>query len=168
MTLSPCPTISTKWIFPTYLTKSEAQSKLRGMEQNEGAKTETPFFEGGVSAGFPIPTGDTPSGVLNLHDLCVKRPVATYFVRARGDSMIGAGIYDGDLLVVDRSLSPHNGDVVIAAIEGEFTVKRFEKTDHEIRLIPENPSYSPITIHPGSDSAFWGVVTSSVHFFRHA
>lgn len=137
------------------------------MSRNEEGNKEMPFFESGVSAGFPMPTGDAPSAVLNLHDLCVKRPSATYFVRARGDSMTGAGIYDGDLLIVDRSLSPHNGDVIIAAIDGEFTVKRFEKKGEKIRLLPENPSYSPITIHPGRDHAFWGVVTSSVHFFRH-
>lgn len=144
------------------------QRNLEPMSQNERENTKTPFFEGGVSAGFPAPTGDSPNGVLNLHDLCVKRPTATYFVRACGDSMIGAGIHDGDLLIVDRSLSPHNGDVIIAAIEGEFTVKRFEKRGNEILLLPENPVYSPITIQPGSDHSFWGVVTSSVHFFRHS
>lgn len=127
-----------------------------------------PFFTHQVAAGFPIPASDDAEGPLDLNKLCIKHPAASYFIRARGDSMIGAGIHDGDILVVDRALQVRNGDVIIASIDGEFTVKRFERTQDGIRLVPENPAYPAIEI--GRDTAsceFFGVVTSTIHFFRH-
>ena len=118
-----------------------------------------PLFAEGVAAGFPSPATGDLNGTLDLNRLCIAHPAATYFVRARGDSMVGAGIDDGDILVVDRSLTPTNRRIIIASVNGEFTVKRFEKTASRMRLLPENPAYNPITITPELGAEFFGVVT---------
>ncbi len=125
-----------------------------------------PFFAEGVAAGFPSPAAGENSEELDLNRLCIRHPSATYFVRARGESMVGAGIEDGDILVVDRSERARNGDIIIAAINGEFTVKRLEKFGERVRLLPENPAYSPLEIVPGMDADFFGVVTSVVKMLR--
>ena len=118
-----------------------------------------PFFAEGVAAGFPSPATGELNGTLDLNQLCVRHPAATYFVRARGDSMTGAGIDDGDVLVVDRSTTVTNGAIIIASIHGEFTVKRLDKRGEKVRLLPENPAYKPIEITPGCEAEFFGVVT---------
>lgn len=127
---------------------------------------QIPLFEEGVAAGFPSPAQDAIDRTLDLNELCVRHPAATYFVRARGDSMLGAGIHDGDVLVVDRALDARDGDVVIAAFEGEFTVKRLDKSGGGVRLVPENPAYPAIEVRHGVECSLFGVVTSVVHFFR--
>lgn len=118
-----------------------------------------PLFTDGVAAGFPSPAEGDIHTTLSLDDLCIRHPSATYFVRARGESMIGAGIDDGDILVVDRSATVRNGDIIIASIGGEFTVKRLDKTPGGIRLLPENPAYPPVSITPELCAEFFGVVT---------
>lgn len=118
-----------------------------------------PFFEEGVAAGFPSPVMGELSSSLNLNTLCVQHPATTYFVRARGESMTGAGIDDGDILVVDRSLQPRNGQIVIAAIDGEFTVKRLRIQGSRVILAPENPNFAPRTLTHDEVSEFFGVVT---------
>ncbi|MBQ2868868.1 MAG: translesion error-prone DNA polymerase V autoproteolytic subunit [Akkermansia sp.] len=118
-----------------------------------------PFFAESVAAGFPSPAVGELNGTLDLNLLCVRHPAATYFVRARGDSMTGAGIDDGDILVVDRSVTVTNGAIIIAALDGEFTVKRLEMKDKHARLLPENPAYHPIEITPATGAEFFGVVT---------
>lgn len=118
-----------------------------------------PFFAESVAAGFPSPAVGELNGTLDLNQLCVRHPAATYFVRARGDSMTGAGIDDGDILVVDRSVTVTNGAIIIAALDGEFTVKRLEMKDKHARLLPENPAYHPIEITPATGAEFFGVVT---------
>ena len=118
-----------------------------------------PFFAESVAAGFPSPAVGELNGTLDLNQLCVRHPAATYFVRARGDSMTGAGIDDGDILVVDRSVTVTNGAIIIAALDGEFTVKRLEIKDKHARLLPENPAYHPIEITPATGAEFFGVVT---------
>lgn len=118
-----------------------------------------PFFAESVAAGFPSPATGELNGTLDLNQLCVRHPAATYFVRARGDSMSGAGIDDGDVLVVDRSATVTNGAIIIASIHGEFTVKRLDKQGTKVRLLPENPAYKPIEIIPGCGAEFFGVVT---------
>ncbi len=124
------------------------------------------FFAEGVAAGFPSPAAGENSEQLDLNRLCVRHPSATYFVRARGESMMGAGIADGDILVVDRSERARNGDIIIASLSGEFTVKRLEMHEGRVRLLPENPAYAPITLTPGMDAEFFGVVTSVVKLLR--
>lgn len=129
------------------------------MGTDESSSNGAPLFAEGVAAGFPSPAMGDLNGTLDLNRLCISHPAATYFVRARGDSMVGAGIDDGDILVVDRSLTPANRHIIIASVNGEFTVKRFEKTAHRMRLLPENPAYKPVTITPELGAEFFGVVT---------
>ena len=129
------------------------------MNDDAANSGKIPLFAEGVAAGFPSPAMGDLNGTLDLNRLCIAHPAATYFVRARGDSMVGAGIDDGDILVVDRSLTPTNRRIIIASVNGEFTVKRFEKTASRMRLLPENPAYQPITITPELGAEFFGVVT---------
>lgn len=116
-----------------------------------------------VPAGWPSPSEDYVEDELNLHNLMVKNPAATYFLRAMGESMIGAGIHDGDLLVVDRSKDPSSGKVVIANIDGELTIKRLVKRKDRIFLVPENPAFPEIDVTGREDTDIWGVVTHVVH-----
>lgn len=130
-------------------------------------------ISGSVAAGFPSPAEQYLEPPLDLNELLVKRPAATYFVRVTGDSMIGAGISDGDLLVVDRSIRPADGDLVIASIDGDFTVKtlRMEIKDDgkrnrkEIRLEPANPNYKTIVLERGQELDYFGKVTACIHRF---
>ena len=116
-----------------------------------------------VEAGFPSPADDYMEGSLDLNEHVVKHPAATYFVRASGDSMTGAGIFDGDLLVVDRSLEPVHGKVVIAEVDGQLTVKRLFKLQGRFLLQAENGSYPPIELQEGNEVVVWGVVTHVLH-----
>lgn len=116
-----------------------------------------------VQAGFPSPADDYLDQPLNLNTYLIDNPSATFFVRAGGDSMTGAGIFPNDLLIVDRSLTPETGNVVIAVVEGEFTVKRFVRLPHSIELHPENPVYPPLRFRSGSDLEIWGVVKHVIH-----
>lgn len=126
---------------------------------SEPLKADVPFFSESVAAGFPSPARGDLNGTLDLNDLCIRHPAATYFVRARGESMVDAGIGDGDVLVVDRSLTAASGDIIIASVAGEFTVKRLYKRGNVVRLMPENPAFSPIDITPELGAEFFGVVT---------
>tara|TARA_B100000965_G_C19467634_1_gene702640 strand:+ start:313 stop:777 length:465 start_codon:yes stop_codon:yes gene_type:complete len=118
-----------------------------------------------ISAGFPSPAEDYIDIDLNLHKYLVKHPAATYFVRASGYSMEEAGIYDGDLLVVDKSIEVKNKDIIIAYVNGEFTVKRYIKEKEKIILKPESKSktYLNININETIDFEIWGVVTFTIH-----
>ena len=116
-----------------------------------------------ASAGFPSPADDYLEGVLDLNAHLVREPTATFFVRANGESMIGAGIHDGDLLVVDRSARVTDGKVVIVALNGELTVKRLRKQKGKSWLVPENSKFKPILIREEDDTHLWGVVTSVIH-----
>ena len=116
-----------------------------------------------VPAGFPSPAEDHIEGRLDLNRHLIRHPAATFFVRASGDSMLGAGIHPGDLLVVDRSLEPTHGKVVIAVVDGELTVKRLDIRDGRVRLLAENDRYPPIACAEDADLRIWGVVTSVVH-----
>ena len=118
---------------------------------------------GSVVAGFPSPAEQYVKPPLDLNAYLVKRPAATFFIRVEGDSMIGEGIRDGDVLVVDRSLDPANGDVIVAAIDGEFTVKRFVKDRSGVRLEPANPNYPVIRLRPDQSLDYFGKVTAFIH-----
>ena len=126
-------------------------------------------LSGSVVAGFPSPAEQYMEPPLDLNELLVKRPAATYFVRVSGDSMIGAGINDGDILVVDRSLRPADGDIIIACVDGDFTVKRFRKqgkgTREEICLEPANPNYPVLILKRGQELDYFGKVTVCIHRF---
>lgn len=122
-----------------------------------------PFPNIPVCAGFPNPATDFIEDNIDLNQLLIKHPAATFFIRVEGSSMNGAGIFSGDLLVVDRSIEPYNNSIVIAILDGEFTVKRLQKNNHSIVLVPENPDYRPIPVSKESDFAVWGVVTHVIH-----
>ena len=117
------------------------------------------IYESGVSAGFPSPADDYLDVDLNLHKYLVKHPAATFFIIAKGHSMERAGISDSDLLVVDKSLEPKNKDIVVAIVDGEFTVKRIKIESKKVYLIPENKKYSPIEINEENELIIWGIVT---------
>ena len=119
-----------------------------------------PLFLERVSAGFPSPAQDYVERRLDLNELCIQRPAATYFVKVAGDSMIDAGIYPNDLLVVDRSITAQNDDIVIASLHGEFTVKMLKHDP--LRLVPQNQNYQPILISESDDLEIFGVVTSVI------
>ena len=114
-------------------------------------------------AGFPSPAEQYLEPPLDLNELLVKRPAATYFVKVEGDSMIGAGIREGDLLVVDRSLRPADGDVIIASVDGDFTAKTYRSGKDGIRLEPANPNYPVIRLKPGQELDYFGKVTVCIH-----
>ncbi len=116
-----------------------------------------------VPAGFPSPADDYIDQRLDLNTHLIEHPAASFFVRVSGDSMIGAGIHDGDLLIVDRALKPLDGRVVIAALDGELTVKRLVFRNKRPWLVPENPDYAPIEVREGLDCIIWGVVTRVIH-----
>jgi DNA polymerase V len=124
-----------------------------------------PLFSHKVAAGFPSPADDYVQGRLSLDEHLIRHKEATFFVRAKGNSMIGAGIFDGDLLVVDKSLTPKSGDVVIAVVDGDLTVKRLIKRKGVIFLKPENPRFKDIEFKDGQELQVWGVVTSTVKKF---
>jgi DNA polymerase V len=121
------------------------------------------LFEAMVPAGFPSPAADYQEDKLDLNKHLIRHPAATFFVRVAGDSMIGAGIHCGDLLVVDRSLEPKNKNVVIAVLDGEMTVKRIRIRKKKITLEPENENYCAWEIAEDTQFEVWGVVTSVIH-----
>jgi len=126
-------------------------------------KLRLPLAAGKATAGFPSPATDHVERRLDLNDHLVLHPQATFFMRVKGDSMIGAGIHDGDLLIVDRSLEPVSGRVVVAAVDGELTVKRLQRRRNRIILQAENPAYSGITVGEDQELQIWGVVAYVVH-----
>ena len=122
-----------------------------------------PLYASTVKAGFPSPAEDYAEQHLDLNTHLIAHPAATFFLRVSGDSMVDAGIFNGDLLVVDRSLEPSHGKIVIAAVNGELTVKRLQKTAEGIFLMAENSAYPPIALHASDTVQLWGVVTHSIH-----
>jgi DNA polymerase V len=128
-------------------------------------KLNIPLFLDRVPAGFPSPASDYCERNLDLNELCITKPAATYFVRAEGESMLDAGIFPGDVLVVDRSLEARHGDVVIAEYGGDLTVKRLELKP-TVRLMPMNKTYLPLVIPEGEELQIFGVVTTVIHSLR--
>lgn len=129
---------------------------------DQSTKLELPLFSSRVPAGFPSPGDDYIDQSLDLNEL-VKHPSDTYLVKVEGDSMINAGIYDGDILVVDRAIEADNNKVVVANLDGELTVKRLSIKGTSVLLMPDNPKYDPIEIRPLSDFRIMGVVTFVIH-----
>ncbi len=121
-----------------------------------------PLYQSKVQAGFPSPADDYIERSLDLNEYLIKHPAATFMVRATGDSMTGAGIHSGNILVVDRSIEARHGKIVIAAVDGELTVKRLYKKEGVIKLQAENPSYADIPISDDNDTLIWGVVTNCI------
>jgi DNA polymerase V len=125
---------------------------------------QLPLYESKVPAGFPSPADDHIEASLDLNEYLIKHPAATFLVRVSGHSMIDAGIHENDMLVVDRSIQPAHGKVVVAAVDGLLTVKRLHKNhDGKFMLIPDNPQFDPIVIDEESNVYIWGVVTNVIH-----
>ncbi|GFO71002.1 DNA polymerase V [Bathymodiolus japonicus methanotrophic gill symbiont] len=127
------------------------------------SQLDIPLFNGKVSAGFPSPADDYIEKTLDLNELLVQKPAATFFVRAEGESMLGAGIHPNDILVVDRSLESVVGKIVICALNGELTVKRLKSIGKEIVLAAESPAYADIIVQEYVELVIWGVVTNVIH-----
>ena len=126
-------------------------------------KTNTPMFLDSVSAGFPSPATDYMENKLDLNEYLVKHPAATFIVKANGPSMIEAGILSGDLLIVDRSLTPNNENIVIASVFGDLTVKKLRKKGSALFLVSANNEYSSIEVKEEMECFIWGVVTYVIH-----
>lgn len=122
-----------------------------------------PLFQSRIQAGFPSPCDDFKEGSLDLNEHLISHKAATFFVRVTGDSMTGVGVFPGDLLIVDRSLSPTSGKVVIAILNGEMTLKRLEKSKEGFTLCAENKRYGDIKVGEEDDFSIWGVVTNVIH-----
>lgn len=122
-----------------------------------------PAFLCRVPAGFPSPADDYQDSRLDLNERLITHPAATFFAHAEGHSMTGAGIHDGDLLIVNRALEPRPGCIVVACIDGELTVKRFCVRDGRPCLAPDNPDFPVLVIEEGQELIIWGVVTHNVH-----
>lgn len=121
------------------------------------------FFQSPVEAGFPSPADDFVEKSLDLNELLIEHPAATFFVRVQGSSMKDAHILDGDVLIVDRAKEAVSGTIVVAVLNGEFTVKRIEKKGEALFLVPENKKFQPILVTPEMDFQVWGVVTYVIH-----
>lgn len=121
-----------------------------------------PLFLESISAGFPSPAEDHLEKTLDLNEFLIKNPKATFILRVSGSSMVGAGINDKDILIVDRSLEAIHGKIVIAVLDGDLTVKRLHRKDGVILLLPESPAFKPIEIKKESDLQIWGVVTNVI------
>ena len=129
-------------------------------ETTEGVARQ--FFDTGISAGFPSPAEDFKEDRLSLDEELVKNKEATFYARVSGQSMIGAGLDDNDLLVIDRSLEPENNKIAVCFLDGEFTVKRLRVTKDEVWLQPENPNYPIINITEDNNFLIWGIVTNVI------
>ncbi len=135
------------------------------MKVGEGS-VPLPFMASRPQAGFPAPGDDAVEATLDINDLVVKNPASTFFVRVEGDSMVGAHIFSGDVLVVDRSVTPRDGSIVVAAVYGEMVVKRLVQQGENHILASENEQYKPIVVSGNDDCFIWGVVVGSVRQFQ--
>lgn len=136
--------------------------ELELFRPNLSTAIELPLFETGISAGFPSPADDYIEDRIDLNAELIRNPSSTFFGRVNGDSMINAGIGDGDLIVIDKSIEPKDNSIVVCVIDGEFTVKRFRNNDGEILLVPENEKYKTIKITNENDFRVWGTVTYTI------
>jgi len=125
-----------------------------------------PLVSASVEAGFPSPADDHLERGIDLNDELVRNPAATFYVRVKGESMRDAGIHPGDLLMIDRSVTPADKQIVVAMIDGEFTVKRFRKRNGKITLEAENPAFHPIEIGEDQELTIWGAVIYIIHQAR--
>lgn len=139
-------------------------SLVQSLQAWGGLMRELPLYTTKVAAGLPSPIDDDKAEAIDLTDHLIKHPAATFLVRATGDSMINAGIFENDILVVDRQVAAQHGKIVIASVDGQLTVKRLQqKAQGRPVLMPDNPNYSPIEVKEGSDVFIWGVVTYVIH-----
>lgn len=135
------------------------KNKLTFFRPDFEAGTALPFVPDGVKAGFPSPALDFMEYQIDLNRHLARNPVATFYIRVDGDSMQGAGIFNGDMLVVDRSLEPADGKIAICLVDGEFTVKRLKLESDCLYLLPENPDFPSLKVTENNQLTVWGIVT---------
>lgn len=133
-------------------------NNLTFLKPKKGSSLGQWLIEEGISAGFPSPADDFKEIRISLDKELVKNKESTFYARVSGDSMIEAGLDDGDLIVIDRSLNPENGKIAVCFIDGEFTVKRIKKEENKLFLRPQNKKYKPIEIKEGNQLIIWGIV----------
>ena len=131
--------------------------------QSRRVRLSLPLAGERVAAGFPSPADDYAEVGIDLNEQLIRHPISTFFLRVSGDSMIGAGIHDGDLLVVDRSLEPRPGRVVVAVLDGAFTLKQLVRSQGRLRLEAAHPNYPPLDLHRCGDVQIWGVAIHVIH-----
>ena len=134
------------------------RNKLTFLKPKKGDSLGQWLIEQGISAGFPSPADDFKEIRISLDRELVKNEESTFYARVSGDSMIEAGLDDGDLIVIDRSLNPENGKIAVCFIDGEFTVKRIKKEKNKLFLMPQNKKYKPIEIKEENELIIWGIV----------
>lgn len=144
------------------MTKSTATVVTSIAESNQQNAQEHDLYSSRPAAGFPAPGDDLLEKSLDINDLLIDNPVSTFFVKVEGDSMEGAKIFSGDILVVDRSVHATSGKIVVAAVYGEMVVKRLVMKAGQTQLVSENEDYEPIEITDNDDCFIWGVVVGSV------
>lgn len=126
---------------------------------------ELPFMDVGISAGFPSPADDFIELSIDLNKQLIRNRDTTFFAKVKGHSMKNAGIFDGDLLIIDKSLEPQNNKIAICQIDGEFTVKRIKIEENIVWLIAENEDYEPIKVTPENELMIWGIVVHCIKSF---
>ena len=144
------------------LTLIKSEKDLSFYSADTESSLKLPFV-GKVSAGFPSPAEEYTELSLDLNQSLVKNPSSTFYARVKGSSMIDAGIKEGDILVIDRSVEPSNGKKAVCYIDGEFTLKTIKKEKQKLWLLPANPDYKPIEIKEENDFVIWGIVTYVIH-----
>jgi len=140
--------------------------KLKIFQASPDTKLPLPLFSSQVKAGFPSPAEDHIEAKLDLNRLMIEHPAATFFLRVEGESMENANIHPGDILVVDRALQAQSGQIIVAVLNGEFTVKRLKAKENRLYLLPENPNFPSLEITQEADFQIWGVVTFIIHKAR--
>lgn len=145
-----------------HLIRLHKASTLEIYSANTSNELELPFVEQGISAGFPSPADDFLDISIDLNKELIKNPDATYYARVKGTSMKDAGLEDGDLLIVDKSIEPQNGKIAVCYIDGEFTVKRLKVEKDCIYLVPANKDYPPIKVTEENQLVIWGTVTTVI------
>jgi DNA polymerase V len=147
------------------LKKIQTITTLEFYFPDHGTKMKLPFLDVGISAGFPSPADDFIELSIDLNKHLIKHKDTTFFAKVKGHSMKNAGIYDGDLLIIDKSLEPQDGKIAICQIDGEFTVKRIKIEENLIWLVAENENYKPIKVTPENELMIWGIVIHSIKSF---
>lgn len=138
---------------------AKKENKLQFYKPDYESDLRIPFIPDGVSAGFPSPAADFMENNIDLNKELSENPLATFYIKVKGNSMMDAGIHDKDVLVVDRSLEPQNNKIAVCFIDGEFTVKRIQLEKDCLYLLPENANYTPIKVTEENQLIIWGIVT---------
>jgi DNA polymerase V len=146
-----------------HIIKKIANSKtLDFYTANTSSQLSLPFMDGGIAAGFPSPAQDYIDLKIDLNTQLISNPSSTFYAKVKGTSMQDAGIKDGDILIIDKSLEPKDGDTVVCFIDGEFTIKYIKLDTDVVYLVPANPKFEPIKVTEDNNFCIWGVVTYSI------